>query len=224
LGPRRCGFKTRPTSFSKRSTNGELPSGRPVRPCSRKARSSSSGISLRKNAFQSPTIASRGATFRMVASVVVPGAEEGIEHGIALSGLAKVGATRVPGRCPGLSSWAPSGPRRGGAKWAFAVRYMVRQTRNHQRCESCHAQRIAIASLLSIVQVTVHRVQRGRRRFSPANSAARRDVSHGGERCRAGAEEGIEHGSALSGLVKVGATRVPGRCPGLSSWAPSGLR
>ena len=59
FGPGFCGFKTRPTILSKRSKNVGLPSGRPVRPCSRKSRSCSSGSALCKKPFQSLTIANR---------------------------------------------------------------------------------------------------------------------------------------------------------------------
>ena len=58
-----CGFSTRPTLASRRSMNVALPSGRPVRPCSRKFVSSSSRIALSKKPRQSATIANSGATF-----------------------------------------------------------------------------------------------------------------------------------------------------------------
>ena len=48
----RC-FKTRPTTLSKRSKHVELPSGRPVRPWSRKSRRSSSAISNREQRTRS---------------------------------------------------------------------------------------------------------------------------------------------------------------------------
>ncbi len=51
----------RPTIVSNRSRNDALPSGRPVRPCSRKARSSSARIALSSNARQSGIIANKGA-------------------------------------------------------------------------------------------------------------------------------------------------------------------
>lgn len=54
--------RIRPTTRSNRSTNMAFPNGRPLRPCSRKSRSSSSRIALFKNPRQSATIASIGAT------------------------------------------------------------------------------------------------------------------------------------------------------------------
>ena len=56
------GVRTRATMRSKRSTNVVLPSGRPVRLCRRMSRSSCSGSPRFSRAFQSPAIASKGAT------------------------------------------------------------------------------------------------------------------------------------------------------------------
>jgi len=50
------GRRRRPTVLSKRSRNEALPSGRPVRPCPRKSRNSSSRTALSKNALQSAII------------------------------------------------------------------------------------------------------------------------------------------------------------------------
>jgi hypothetical protein len=56
------GRSLRPTRRSRRSTNVALPKGQPVRPCSRKSRSSSSGVALFNKPRQSGIIASSGAT------------------------------------------------------------------------------------------------------------------------------------------------------------------
>ncbi len=56
------GRRTRRVAFSRRSRNVAFPNGQPVRACSRRSRSSSSGMALFKKPRQSVSIASRGAT------------------------------------------------------------------------------------------------------------------------------------------------------------------